>query len=318
MNIAFFSEMGTSIGSYYPRNFPNMRTDCSWSVALNAPVLSLDCCLDINSQFQGNFDLGIIIVPKKDSRKAFRCYERNKHRCTKWATMQEANQTFWQNAPIYEQIEYIGFLNSCDLVFCHNEGDKLYYQGLFPNKQVCILSSLMIEDSIPIMQLTSKESRFGCMIGGNWTEWYSGQDSTFIAQEFGEQIFAPSMGRKQPEEDNLEGITYLPYMEWKQWIVELSKRKYAVHLMRTYAAGTFSLNCARLGIPCIGWDFLDTQRICFPELSFKEGDMVSARKAAKHLKENPIFYNYCYAYAKKAYDDNFTEKVFLDKFNSYF
>jgi len=318
MRVAFFSEMGTTIGSYYPRNFPNMRTDVAWSVALNATVLSLDCCLDINSQFQGNFDLGIVIVPKKNPHLAFSCYEKNKHRCGKWATMQEANQTYWQNGTIFDQFQYINFLNDCDIIFCHNEADKLYYKGLFPDKQVSILPSLMIEDAIPIMQLTSKENRSGCMVGGNWTEWYSGQDSYFIAQEFDEQIYAPSMGRKHAEETNIEGIEYLPYMEWKQWIVELSKRKYAVHLMRTYAAGTFSLNCARLGIPCIGWDYLDTQRLCFPELSFKEGDMVSARKAAKHLKENPIFYNYCYAYAKKAYDDNFTEKVFLDKFNSYF
>jgi len=37
--------------------------------------------------------------------------------------------------------------------------------------------------------------------------------------------------------------------------------------MLTIAAGTFSLNCAYFGIPCIGNEKVDTQRLCFPELS---------------------------------------------------
>lgn len=308
MTIAFFTENGFT-GKIEKYN--SGRTDTSWMVALSAIHHNL------NDYVDDTYDLGIIVVPKKEPEKAFKCYERNKECCKQWATMQEANQSFWQNGTITQQIEYLSFLNECAIIFCHNEKDKLYYQGLLPDKKVEVLPSLMIEDAIP-KNLTKAENRSGCMIGGNWTEWYSGQDSFFIAQEFKEQIYAPSMGRKQADEDNLEGITYLPYLNWHDWIAELSKRKYAVHLMRTYAAGTFALNCARLGIPCIGWDFMDTQKLCFPELSFKEGDMVSARKAAENLKSNKVFYNYCSAYAKKSYEDNFSERVFLDKFNSYF
>lgn len=323
MKIAFFSEIGSNIGTDFPRTFENMRTDVSWAVSLKAPVLSLESALKYNSKFQPRssdgttFDLGIIIVPKKNPERAFKCFEKERSQCHKWASMQESNNSYWQNGSISEQIDYITFLSNCDIIFCHNERDKLYYEGLLPGKRVEVLPSLMIEDAMP-NQITQPEHRSGCMIGGNWTEWYSGQDSFFIAQEFGEQIYAPSMGRKQEEEDRLEDIKYLPYMNWQQWISELSKRRYAVHLMRTYAAGTFSLNCAKLGIPCIGWDYMDTQKKCFPELSFKEGDMVAARKAAKHLKENKVFYNYCSAYAKKAYEDNFSEKVFLERFNSNF
>jgi hypothetical protein len=88
--------------------------------------------------------------------------------------------------------------------------------------------------------------------------------------------------------------------------------------MRTYAAGTFSLNCARLGIPCLGWDYMDTQTKCFPELSFQEGDMKAARKVAAHLRDNKQFYDHCSEYAKKVYAETFTERAFLDRFNSYF
>ena len=308
MKIGFFSE--NSFNGKVPRENAG-RTDTSWMSALDATHHPL------SEVVHPSYDLGIIIVPKNNPQRAFTFLEENRDRCKVWATMQEANQTYWQNGSVHEQIMYINFLHDCDMIFCHNDRDKKYYTGLIPGKRVEVLPSLMIEDSMP-NTLTRAENRSGSMIGGNWTEWYSGQDSFFIAQELKEQVYAPSMGRKHFDEDNIEDIEYLPYMNWQQWMSELSKRKYGVHLMRTYAAGTFALNCARLGIPCIGWDFMDTQRLCFPELSFQEGDMVSARRAAAHLRDNRIFYDHCSAYAQKVYKDLFSEKMFLETFYSYF
>ena len=69
----------------------------------------------------------------------------------------------------------------------------------------------------------------------------------------------------------------------------LSTFKYAVHLMPTIAAGTFSLNCAYFGIPCIGNKKVDTQRLCHPELSVDVEDVEKARTLAKMLKEDPLF-----------------------------
>ncbi len=308
MKIAFFTENGFT-GKVERANAG--RTDTSWMVALDATHHNL------SEKISNNYDLGIIIVPKKNSSLAYDCRTRNLDRCGVWATMQEANQTYWQNGSVAEQIEYINFLHDCDMIFCHNDMDKKYYSGLIPRKRVEVLQSLMIEDALP-NSLTKPEDRSGCMIGGNWTEWYSGQDSFFIAQEFKEQIYAPSMGRKHYNENDIEEIVYLPYMSWTHWMKELSFRKYGVHLMRTYAAGTFALNCARLGIPCIGWNYMDTQRLCFPELSFREGDMESARKAAQHLRDNNLFYDHCSSFAKMVYDDIFRENRFVEAFNSYF
>ena len=154
----------------------------------------------------------------------------------------------------------------------------------------------MIEDAIPKDALHKEVIGFprkGVMIGGNFVSWYGGFDSYMLGTIFDESIYAPSMGRKRSSEDNIDNINYLPYMEWRQWMIELSKRKYAVHMMRTHAAGTFSLNCAYLGIPCIGWKGLDTQEICHPKLSFELGDMETARKMAKHLADNDLFYKHC-------------------------
>ena len=114
----------------------------------------------------------------------------------------------------------------------------------------------------------------------------------------------------------MSNIIYLPYMTWADWMVELNKRKYGVNLMRTFAAGTFSLNCSFLGIPCLGWDALETQRLCFPELSVPVGDMVEARRMAKHLKNNELFYNHVSEYARKISLQLFGEETFVKNFNN--
>lgn len=307
MTTLFFSEIGSPLGTKFPRNFPNMRTDCSWAVAINAPVFSFN-----SSNFSG--DLGIMIVPKKNPQSAFEFFERNRVKCKYWSVMQEGHNIGWQDYSVPDQIQYVKLLNEVDLIFCHNGMDKRYFDGLIPNKNVAVLSSLMISDAIPDEAMKVPQNRNNCLINGNWTSWYSAQDSFFVAQEFGCEIFAPSMGRKQEYEDYIEDITYFPYMNWSQWMIEVNEMKYGVNLMRTFAAGTFSLNLAHCGIPCIGWDYLDTQRVCFPNLSIPVGDMVSARFVAKLLKNDVDFYNECATTAQQNYWKYFSETKFVQDF----
>ena len=107
------------------------------------------------------------------------------------------------------------------------------------------------------------------------------------------------MGRRQPGEEQL--IEHLPYMTWKQWIHKLNEFKYGVHLMRTHAAGTFALNCAYLGIPCIGYRGLDTQEICHPSLTVEIGDINKAKELLAELKENSYLYFKASVQAKENY-----------------
>ena len=79
------------------------------------------------------------------------------------------------------------------------------------------------------------------------------------------KVTSPTTGRMK-EEERLLDINHLPWVHWKDWIYELSKHKYGVQL-GTPAAGTFNLNCSYLGIPCIGYNNLNTQKILHPNLS---------------------------------------------------
>ena len=80
------------------------------------------------------------------------------------------------------------------------------------------------------------------------------------------------MGRKKNDENNVQGLNHLPYLNWKEWIYNLAEFKYAVHLNPNTIGGTFSLNCGYLGIPCIGNVHQNTQRLCFPDLSVEAHD----------------------------------------------
>ena len=138
--------------------------------------------------------------------------------------------------------------------------------------------------------------------------WYGGFDSYIIAQEFNTDIFAPSMGRKIENEEQMENLNHLPYMNWIDWVNNLSRFKYGVHLMTTHAAGTFALNCAYHGIPCIGYEGLDTQNLCHPQLTVEMNDLNSARKLANRLKTDEGFYDDCSKTSKSNFDVFFSEK----------
>jgi hypothetical protein len=300
MEIAFFTEMGFE--GKVPRTHDNMRTEFAWMVALNADHYH------IQSIPTKTYDLGIVIIPKKNPDFDINVL---RQQCKKVAVMQEGPNWYWQDYDLPRQVWYFNTLTTADIIFTHNELDKKYYQGLTGHLDVRVMPSLMIEDSIGDLQ---QENRKNVIIGGNFVSWYGGFDSMIIAKELnnGDVVYAPSMGRKQDLEDQL--ITHLPYMNWREWIHELNKYKYGVHLMRTHAAGTFALNCAYLGIPCIGYEGLDTQMICHPETTVALGDLDSARTIANNIRNDEEFYLYLSNKCKSIYLENYTELQFKNKF----
>ena len=151
------------------------------------------------------------------------------------------------------------------------------------------------------------------IIGGNFCRWYGGFQSYLISQEFNTPIWVQTSHASQPGEEQV--VNVLPRLIWIDWIKTLSTFKYAVHMMPTIAAGTFSLNCAYLGIPCIGNIKVDTQRKCFPELSFESEDIAGARTRAKTLSEDKHFYESMSILGKRRYNTFFSKEEYLFKLN---
>lgn len=306
MNIAWFTE-GNWTGKV-KRTHTNMRNDAAWMCILDAEHYSLNTPVRLIDK---KYELGIVTIPKRletlsDKENLIRDI---KTVCKKVAFMQEGPHWYFQDYNLADQIWYYNTLGEMDVIFVHNYDDLQYYFGLFPNIKIEVMPTLMLTDNLNIEW---SKPRTGVMIGGNMCSWYGGFDSYIVAQEFNSTIFAPSMGRRIEGEETL-GITHYPFMPWHQWINELNKCKYAVHLMRTKAAGTFALNCAFLGIPCIGYSGVDTQEQCFPALTVRDGDITLAREYAKSLANEPEFYESCVAVAKHNYS-NFDETSFIKHF----
>jgi len=305
--IAWFTEGGWS--GKVPRNHPNMRNDMAWMHTLDVihhPIVHLPSMSD------NEYDIGIITIPKTNINQLIQVdiVKQFKRVCKKVGTMQEGPHWYFQDYTMEQQIWFYNILMELDFIWCHNEIDKKYYSGL-TNKKCYINPTLMIEDYIE----ESNDKIDAVMIGGNMVRWYGGFDSYITAQELGVPIYAPSMGRKIDREDEMD-INHLPYMTWIEWIKEISRYKYGVHLMPTWAAGTFTLNCAYWGIPCIGYRGLDTQEKLHPSLSVDCGDLNGARILALRLRDDSDFYKKCSDESRELYiKSSFTEKEYIYNMN---
>ena len=292
MKVAFFSETGNN--QKYPRDFPNARTEVAWCLALDAPM----CALDV--QPKEHFDLGIVIIPKNNPKVSLYFIRKC---CDKVAVMQEGPHWYFQDYSIDKQFHYYNTLMEADWVYCHNKSDVSYYLGL-GCRDVRVMRSLMIPSGL----IPRSEWSDVTIIGGNMVSWYGGFDSYMVAREIGDPIVAPSMGRKQSQEDAIEDINYLPYMSWREWINNLSQYNIGVHLMRTHAAGTFAMNCGFHGIPCIGYKGLDTQELLHPLTTVEVGDLDEARRIAEKLKTEK-FYKLCSDTMRKRFEMYYTEEA---------
>jgi hypothetical protein len=179
---------------------------------------------------------------------------------------------------------------------------------LFPNKKVRPIGTLMIDTLIKDIVPTKEDK---VIIGGNFARWYGGFESYMIAGNFEVPIWAQTSHAMRIGEDSMDNLTHLPRMMWSEWMAVLSTFKYGVHMMPTVAAGTFALNCAYFGIPCIGNADVDTQLLCHPSLSVAVGDLETARELAIELRDDTEFYNQCSEMARNNYEACFSKEIWL-------
>ena len=314
--IVWFTEQG--MNGKIPLDNPNMRNDVSTMYTLGVehyPIFGIPQALQHFGE--GYFDFGIVTLPKTNTEHLlkFNLIGDLKKLCKKTISMQEGPHWLFQDYTMEQQIWWFNTLTEFDMLFAHNLKDVSYYKGLV-NKPVHKMPTLMLTEKLNIKSRVDYDAIFKAtntdsIIGGNMVRWYGGFDSYMVAQEFGVPISAPSMGRKIDREDELD-INHFPYMTWIEWMNNLSKFKYGVHLMPTHAAGTFTLNCAFDGIPCIGYVGLDTQEELHPHLTVYDGDLEQAKKYARELKEDEEFYKECSKISREYYINSlYNEKNFV-------
>ena len=322
MKIAFLTEMGFE--GKILADHPNMRTEFAWMHALNADHFCLHNFLKVK-----DYDHVFIIFPKgqlyvnadgtqiAEDRNPVsdllikEPVEELKLTNKKVYVVQEGPHWWWNDYNMSDQIRFYNMLISSDGIFAHNEHDVKYYKGMFPNVPVHTMTTLMIDSVVENIQPIREEK---VIIGGNFARWYGGMESFTVAQKFEVPIWGQTSHAMRQGEDQL--VNHLPRVMWTDWMKQLSSFKYAVHLMPTVAAGTFSLNCAYFGIPCIGNEKVDTQRLCHPDLAVDVEDVEKALMLAERLRDDKDFYEECSKVAKENYKKYYNEKLFKEKFNT--
>ena len=323
MKVAFLTEMGL-VGKV-PADYLNMRTEFAWMHALNADHHNIHLFSDVKE-----YDHVFLIMPKGRvflSADAIRLADEPsqishllspglvntlKAFNKKVHFVQEGPHWWFNDYEMTDQINYYNLLVSVDSIFAHNESDVKYYKGLAPRTPVHVLPTLMIDHLIANI-VPSKEDEDKVIIGGNFARWYGGFESYIVARELQIPVWGQTSHATRDGETHL--IQHLPRLLWIDWIEQLSTFKYAIHLMPTVAAGTFALNCAYLGIPCIGNKLVDTQRLCHPALAVDVDDLDTAKKYAAALKNDQLFYEACSQQAKDGYQQHYSLEVWKNKMN---
>jgi hypothetical protein len=307
MKSAFLTEM--NFNGKIPANHNNMRTEFAWMCALQADHFNIH-----QYEHVKGYDVVFIIFPKATVKlntvgvemltagqdKDISIYSKPivstlKQNNKKVCNVQEGPAWFFNEYDLPTQFNFYNHLSECDHLFAHNEYDVHFYKGLFPQSRVSVIPSLMYDTNIP----KHPEREDKAIIGGNFARWYGGFQSYLVACDFDVPMFVPASHCKRAGEEQVPGLKHLPWVMWDDWMKQLSTFKYAVNLMPTVAAGTFSMNCAYWGIPCIGNENVDTQRSLFPELSVDVNDIHQARHMAISLRTDKDFYEHCSFYAKK-------------------
>ena len=319
MKVGFFTEAGYQ--GKVDRNIP-MRTDQAWVCALNAthhpiPDIIVNGCVE-------QYDIGIVIIPKTTggntgasknpfdrdnlTKQNYPLIQTIKTICDKVFVMQESTHWDWQEDSVETMVWYYNQFVEAHGILCHNDIDIPYFEGI-TNNPCYILPTLMVDDFIKRSDV--KEDKV--FVAGNWHTTYRGFDAWVIGQEFELPMYGFKSGKFQPNEE-INGINYLPWMNWFQFMNELSKCKYGVQCYQA-SAGQFPLNCAFLGVPCIGYNDINTQRDLFPDLSVNRGDIKKARILVNKIKNDLDFYNEVSTKAIKLYNKLYREDKFVNNFN---
>jgi len=323
MKIAFLTEM--PFKGKINSNHQNMRTEFAWMCALNADHYNVNEYENIK-----NYNHIFVILPKgilnlnavgskisnntnpNSKLLSLPIIKTLKKNNNKVHYVQEGPAWLFNEYEIIDQFNFYNNLSECDSIFAHNEFDTKFYKGLFPKKEVNVIPTLLIEDLIQNIKPKPEEK---VIIGGNFARWYGGFQSYLISDVFNVEKWIQESHAKREYEDQIEDLNHLPRLSWYEWMKILSTFKYAVHLMPTIAAGTFSLNCAYFGIPCIGNKKVDTQRLCHPNLSVDIDDVEKAHHLATKLKNDIDFYKLCSIECRELYIKNYNINEWKRKIN---
>jgi len=319
MNIKYStSEMGFE--GFFPVNYPHLRVLETQLLFLKAYHLPINKILTENKIYEGDL---LYNIGKGDFEKPYiqSLYQNHhntvsklKQKFKKVYIYQDGEIGWWNQVDTRLQAWWYNQLQVADGVFVPNSTDVNFYKGLFPHLDVRVIRSVMTDEGLDKSKFLPKENKV--IINGPMTLEYNGFSQIILAHNTGMPIDIPPMGESRMPKDSWDmadnlGVNYLKYMSWTEWMYNLNRYKIGYMLVPAVASGSFALNCAYLGIPCIGDKRADTQSILFPDLAVDVFDNKKALELTLKLKNDLVFYNEVSIKAKALYNKEFTKEKMI-------
>ncbi len=323
MNFAYStSEMGFE--GIFPANYPHLRvleTQLRFLNAYHIPIFKL---LNNNKTYKGNL---LYNIGKGGFDKEYIAYLYKNHnnvveilqnKFDKVYIYQDGEMGWWNQVDVKLQVWWYNQLQSSDGILVPNSTDIPFYKGLYPGKDIKVIRSVMTDEGLDKTKFKPKENR--TIITGPLTREYNGFSQLILAHNLDMPIDIPPMGESRMPKDSWDmadnlGVNYLQYMSWIEWMYNLNRYKIGYMLSAATASGSFALNCAYLGIPCIGDKRADTQRILFPDLAIDVFDNQKALELTLKLQNDLDFYQEVSTKSKSIFSKEFTKEKMIQVLN---
>ena len=319
MNIKYStSEMGFE--GYFPVNYPNLRVLETQLLYLEAYHLPIQKIITEGKTYKGSL---LYNIGKGDFEKPYISdLYHNYHNIVSLLQekfegvyiYQDGEIGWWNQVDTRLQAWWYNQLRATSGILVPNSTDVSFYKGLFPDKEIKVIRSVMTDEGLDKSKFKPKENR--TLITGPLTREYNGFSQLLLAHNLDMPVDIPPMGESRMPKDSWEmadnlGVNYLQYMTWTEWMYNLSRYKIGYMMSAATASGSFALNCAYLGIPCIGDKRADTQSILFPDLAVDVFDNEKALELTFKLKNDLDFYIEVSNKAKRLYKQEFTKEKML-------
>ena len=319
MNIKYAtSEMGFE--GYFPVNYPNLRVLETQLLYLEAYHLPIQKIFNEGKTYKGSL---LYYIGKGGFEKPYISdLYHNYHNVVgllqekfdEVYIYQDGEIGWWNQVDTRLQAWWYNQLRAANGILVPNSTDIPFYKGLFPDKEIKVIRSVMTDEGLDKTKFKPQENR--TIVTGPLTREYNGFSQVLIAHNTDMPIDIPPMGESRMPKDSWEmapnlGINYLNYMSWVDWMYNLSRYKIGYMMSTATASGSFALNCAYLGIPCIGDKRADTQSILFPDLAIDVFDNKKALDLTLKLKKDLDFYIEVSNKAKRLYKKEFTKEKML-------
>ena len=312
------SEMGFE--GYFPVNYPNLRVLETQLLYLEAYHLPIQKIITEGKTYKGSL---LYNIGKGDFEKPYISdLYHNYHNIVgllqeKFEGVyiyQDGEIGWWNQVDTRLQAWWYNQLRAASGILVPNSTDVSFYKGLFPDKEIKVIRSVMTDEGLDKSKFKPKENR--TIVTGPLTREYNGFSQLLLAHNLDMPVDIPPMGESRMPKDSWEmadnlGVNYLEYMTWAEWMYNLSRYKIGYMMSSATASGSFALNCAYLGIPCIGDKRADTQSILFPDLAVDVFDNEKALELTFKLKNDLDFYIEVSNKAKRLYKKEFTKEKML-------